>query len=63
LSGAELAADKNASANHVPMLLPLILVLPSIDLTKSSARLAALTRVHSPPAQVPFFVTQHAFLI
>jgi hypothetical protein len=63
LSGAELTADKNAPVNHAPTPILLVLTLPSIVLTESSARLAALTRVHFPPAQIPLFVTQHAFLI
>jgi len=63
LSGAELTADKDASASHVPMLLPVVFTLPSIVLTESSIRLAALTRVHAPPPHVPIFLSIRTLLI
>jgi hypothetical protein len=63
LSGAELTGGKDASVSDVPMLLPVVLSLPSIDLAQSSARLAALAWVHAPPAHVPIFLSKRTLLI
>ena len=63
LSGAGLTADKDASVSDVPMLLPVVFTLPSIDLAQSVARLADLTRVHAPPPHVPIFLSLRTLLI
>ena len=48
---------------YVSMLLPVVFSLPSVDLAKSPARLAALAWVHAPPPHVPIFLSIRTLLI